>query len=111
MKPPAILIIFFSVAVVALISWTIYSEIDFHYLQAYDGVILEKLQIPPKKMPDLVIKGAKTTFPCEKWKGLYFDSVKVGDSIVKRKHESYAYYYKKLGNGKYAVKKLEYWTF
>lgn len=111
MKPPAFLIIFFGIVVVAVISWTVYCEIDFHYLEAYNGVVIEKLQIPPKKMPDLVIKGAKSTFPCDKWEGIDFDSVKVGDSIVKRKHESSAYYFKKLSNGQFSVKKLKYWTF
>jgi hypothetical protein len=109
MKPPIVQILLLGIFAAALISWTIYGEIDYHYLEAYNGIVIKKLQIPPKKMPDLVIKGTATVFPCWKWEGIDFDSVKVGDSVVKRKYEGYAYYYKKLGNGQYIKTRLEYW--
>ena len=66
--------------------------------------------IPPKKMPDLLIRGTKNVFPTWKWEGMDFDSVKVGDSILKRKFESNAYYFKKIGKGKFIKIKLRYWT-
>ena len=90
--------------------WDTYVEIDLHYLEPYNGIVLKKLQIPPKKMPDLVIRGAKETFPCWKWEGINFDSVKLGDSIVKKKYDYFAYYYKRTNNGKYIKVKLSYWT-
>ncbi|PWK75419.1 hypothetical protein LX99_03913 [Mucilaginibacter oryzae] len=91
--------------------WPIYTEIDLHYLETYNGIVIEKQESPPpKKMPELVIKGAKRTFPCWKWAGIDFDSVKLGDSIVKKKYNSFAYYYKKTSAGKYVKIKLKYWT-
>ncbi|QNK64404.1 hypothetical protein H7F33_07975 [Pedobacter sp. PAMC26386] len=103
-------LIFFAMAVMLLISWTIYSEIKYHYLIPYDGVIIEKKQIPPKNMPDLVVKGTKEIFPTWKWEGIDFDSVKLGDSISKKKYELNAYYFRKLNDGRYIKIKLKYWT-
>ncbi|RZK12311.1 MAG: hypothetical protein EOO43_18745 [Flavobacterium sp.] len=109
-RPPLWNIILAVVFALSFIVWIAYYEVKFHYLEEYNGVVTKKLQIPPKNMPELVIKGADEIFPCGKWSDIDFNSVKIGDSIVKRKYESNAYYYKKLGNGKYSVTKLEYWT-
>ncbi|MBC8986549.1 hypothetical protein H9X96_12235 [Pedobacter sp. N36a] len=103
-------LIFFGIAVILVISWTIYCEIKYHYLISYDGVIIERQQIPPKNMPDLVVKGTKEIFPLWKWKGIDFDSVKLGDSISKKKYELNSHYFKKLDDGRYIKIKLKYWT-
>lgn len=85
-------------------------ELKFHYFEDYNGIVIEKQHIPPKEMPELLIKGNKTTFPVWKWEGINFDSVQIGDSIVKRKYESHAYYFKKLKNGKFEKATLTYWV-
>lgn len=95
----------------AFLIWTVYIEIKCHYLDVYSGVVIEKQQIPPKKMPDLLISGNQTVFPTWKWEGIDFDSVQIGDSIVKRKYQPYAYYYRKVKGGKYLRRRLTYWIF
>jgi hypothetical protein len=90
--------------------WIVFTEIDYHYLIAYQGTVIKKQQTPPKKIPYLVIKGSKEAFPVWKWEGINFDSVKIGDSIAKNKFESNAYYYKKTTDNKFIKVRLRYWT-
>ncbi|RZK23148.1 MAG: hypothetical protein EOO43_08815 [Flavobacterium sp.] len=108
-RPPLWNIILAGIFILSIVFYIAYFEVKFHYLEAYNGVVTKKLHIPPKNMPDLVISGTDEVFPCWKWKGIDFGTVGLGDSIIKRKYESKAYYYKKLGNGKFSVDTLEYW--
>ena len=61
-------------------------------------------------MPELVLEGVKERFRIWKWEGIEYDSVKIGDSIVKRKNESDAYWYKRKDNGSFQIIRLKYWT-
>ena len=95
---------------ILLLGWTVYIEIQLHYFIEFNGRVVQKLQIPPKKMPDLVVQGTDETFPVWKWEGIDFDSVQIGDSIIKKKYESKAYFFKRNSNGTFKKTTLKYWT-
>jgi hypothetical protein len=104
-------ICFFAIGAIAIFGFVTYSEIKIHYFLKFNGIVVRKEMIPPKKMPDLVVSGTNETFPTWKWEGIDFDEVQIGDSIVKRKFERKAYWFKKDKNGKFQCMTLNYWTF
>jgi hypothetical protein len=97
------------IGIILFLGYIEFWEIRLHYFEEWNGVVIEKQQIPPKKMNDLLIKGNSEVFPTWKWEGINFDSVKIGDSIVKCRYESHAYYFKKLSNGNFEKTTLTYW--
>jgi len=104
-------ILFFGIAVLSMFSLVVYSEIKIHYFLEFNGIVVKKERIPPKKMPELVVSGANETFPTWKWQGIDFDEVQIGDSIIKRKFEQKAYWFRRDKNGKFQCKTLNYWRF
>jgi len=101
---------FFVVGATVMFAWLVYTEIHIHYFLEFNGPVIQKEKIPPKNMPDLVVRGSIKTFPTWKWNNIDFDSVQIGDSIVKRKYESKAFWFKRNSDGTYDQIELTYWT-
>jgi len=102
--------LFFIVAAMLLFALMRLIEGQQHYSIEQIGKVVGKERIPPKRMPELILEGVKEKFLIWKWEGIEYDSVKIGDSIVKRKNESDAYWYIRKDNGTFQMKRLRYWT-
>jgi hypothetical protein len=93
---------------IAMVGWVIYCEINIHYLIEFNGKVVQKQKIPPKELPELIVRGSDNNFLIWKWKGINFDSVQIDDSIVKKRGESHAYWYRKNPDGTYNKNELTY---
>ncbi len=93
-----------------MFGWIIYSEIRIKYFLKFNGLVIGKKEVAPKKLPELIVAGNTETFPLWKWKGIDYDSVRIGDSIVKTTSAPKAYYYKRDANKSFTKITLEYWS-
>ncbi|MNL70385.1 hypothetical protein D3C87_1953800 [compost metagenome] len=94
-----------------ILSYVIFTEIRIHYFLEFNGSVVGKERQLPKKLPEILVAGTDESFHARKWEGINFDAVQVGDSIVKRKYEPGASWYRKKQNGTFELVKLRYWIF
>lgn len=100
----------FGATLLIALGWVIYCEINISCFSEYNGRIVGKHKIRPKELPNLVVNGSARDFPLWKWGGIEYDSVQIGDSIVKKKYETEVLYLKKIDDKIFKTIRLKYWT-
>ena len=84
--------------IVLIIIWAFAANIYTCYFQEFNGKVIKKYKELPKETELLILSENKEPFPLYYWDRSLYDSIKIGDSILKRKYDPKVYYYKRVND-------------